>query len=536
MSVSHTTKKSSTKTSNKSKTHLKDVSALKKSLFAKGATEFEIKRAKDRYYLYSQTDTGNSERLANKCKDEFVYCTQVKGRWLYFNGQRWVKDHIHKLNFKGKAIITEMENEALLLEEDLKAKLLRHIIYSLSDKGRKAMISQAANEFDHVDLADFDKQPYLFNVQNGTIDLETQKLLPHDSKHYLMNIANVAYDKKARSLLWEKSILQMMEGKPERVKYLQKMIGYALSAATVEQCIFIFYGPGGNGKTSVIEPVYYMLGDYAKAASPSTLMIKPESNNGHNADIAALKGRRFVTAIETNKRQKFDEAILKQLTGDDFITASFKYGDPFDFKPQHKILLACNHLPIIEGVGHGIWRRIKPIPFNVKFEGKSDDKKLRDKLKQPQELSGILNWAIEGFRLWQLEGLNDPPEVIEAKTEYREQMDPLSDFLNRHLEKGPGYKEYTNHFWNRYDRWYAKWGNGIAKLHKGNRGDAMRERGYTMGKDRNNNFYIGLRLIDIDKVMVDGERDEYEYIEAQDKFPREMPRGHPKTYFQALIS
>lgn len=201
--------------------------------------------------------------------------------------------------------------------------------------------------------------------------------------------------------------------------------------------------------------VYFGLDDeyYEERAKfkASSLMVKQGGSSGHNEDIARLDGARLVTSSEPNEGVRLDEGLIKQLTGGDKVSASFKGGHMFDYKPKYKIWLATNHKPIIRGNDDGIWRRLPLIPFTVQIPLDKVDKTLKEKLMR--ELSGIMNWAVEGCLAWQREGLNPPADIQKATMEYRQEMDVIGSFIEQCCETGPGYSIGATELFKAYDKW-----------------------------------------------------------------------------------
>ncbi|EIJ0903701.1 DNA primase, partial [Listeria monocytogenes] len=208
--------------------------------------------------------------------------------------------------------------------------------------------------------------------------------------------------------------------------YIQKAVGYSLSGSTSEQVMFILFGNGRNGKSVFLDIINDIFGSYATNIQPQTIMVKQQSSNA-NSDIARLHGARFVTTTEPNEGVRLDEGLVKQLTGGDKVTARHLYKDEFEFTPEFKIWMATNHKPIIRGRDDGIWRRLHLVPFTVKIPDEKVDKQLKYKLRS--ELTGILNWAVEGFLKWQKEGLGMPKAVENASSEYKSEMDVITAFI-----------------------------------------------------------------------------------------------------------
>ncbi len=281
-----------------------------------------------------------------------------------------------------------------------------------------------------------------------------------------------------------------MGGDQELIKFLQEAVGYALTGDIREQVIFIFYGTGANGKSTFLVTIHSLLGDYAQQTPTETLLIK--RGNGIPNDVARLKGARFVNAAESENGKQLAEALVKQLTGGDKISARFLYGEFFEFDVTFKLFLAVNHKPTVRGNDHAIWRRIRLIPFNVTIPSEKQDKNLTKKLKA--ELPGILRWAVEGCLLWQKKGLEVPDQVKAATGEYRAEMDIIGDFIADCCKVAPKTKTPFKALYERYKDWCQK--NQEEPIGKKDFGRCLTERGFTPGKNRDlGRFREGIRLL-----------------------------------------
>jgi putative DNA primase/helicase len=235
----------------------------------------------------------------------------------------------------------------------------------------------------------------------------------------------VEYDKKADCPLWKQFMREIMDYKSDVISFVQTACGWALSGDNSEQTMFILFGTGANGKSTFLNTIMYLLGDYAIATPTETFMRKNGDQNTN--DIARLRGTRFVTTTEAEQGKRLSEPIIKQITGNDRMTARFLYGEYFNFVPTFKIFMATNHKPVIKGTDHGIWRRIKLIPFTTRIPDEKQDKELEDKLKA--EASGILNWLLEGMLRWKKERLQVPKSIQNATEDYRGEMDVIGNFV-----------------------------------------------------------------------------------------------------------
>ena len=380
--------------------------------------------------LYSFDDTGNAERIF----DNYGYCLKysyVDKRWLYYRDGKWNYDNIGEIYRVVDAALEIMKNENTLWVEheggmyydDFK----KHLKKTRSNNAKKAMIKELEH---HVPILpkNMDTDKMLVNCKNGIIDLAKGQLISHNAEKFMTKMLNVPFnDNVGEPVLWLNFLNDIFNNDRELIRYIQKASGYSLSGLTSEQCVFFLYGTGRNGKSTFLEIIRYIMGDYATNIQPETIMVKP-SGSSANSDIARLKGARLVTSVEPNEGMRINEGLLKQLTGDDIVTARKLYGDEFEFKPEFKLWMATNHKPIIRGTDTGIWRRIHIIPFTVSIPKEKVDKNLKYKLKA--ELPSILSWMAEGFRLWQSEGLDMPKVMKDAVDDYRHEMDVISAFTD----------------------------------------------------------------------------------------------------------
>jgi putative DNA primase/helicase len=270
---------------------------------------------------------------------------------------------------------------------------------------------------------------------------------------------------------------------------LQKVTGYALTGVTSEQALFLLYGTGANGKSTFLEVVRALSGVYARQAEFATFLART-SDTVRN-DLARLAGARFVTAVEAASGRRLDEALVKQLTGGDPITARFLFQEFFEFTPQFKLFLATNHKPVIRGTEHAIWRRIHLIPFEVTISLEQQDRTLPDKLRA--ELPGILAWAVEGCLAWQREGLSMPDKVQQATASYREEMDTFGLFLTDRCLQNATVSTTTEALYQAYCTWCRA--NGEYELSKNHFGMRLRDRGFTPTRLGNDRAWKGIALV-----------------------------------------
>jgi putative DNA primase/helicase len=216
-----------------------------------------------------------------------------------------------------------------------------------------------------------------------------------------------------------------MGGDLTMIAHLQRIAGMCLSGDIREQCLFIFYGTGANGKSVFLDTLAGLLGDYAGEAAPDLLVIRRSEE--HPCEVADLCGKRLVVASETEEGIRLKVQLIKRLTGNARIKARFMRQDYFEFSRTHKLILATNNRPVVREGTHAIKRRLWLIPFNVTIPESEQDKELIRKLTA--EWPGILAWAVRGCLAWECDGLTPPPAVSAATQSYLDEQDLLRDFL-----------------------------------------------------------------------------------------------------------
>jgi putative DNA primase/helicase len=367
------------------------------------------------------TDVWNAKMFHDNCGDSIRFCDALGG-WHVWDGSKWIKDHFQIVAL-AKNTVKRMYESAT---ESSDKALYRHAERTESENKLRSMVNLVR---DHAGVSlnsdDFDKNLYLINCINGTLDLETEKMTPHLPINHITKQIQLAYNPAATCPTWTKFIESIFMGNAETIRFVHKAVGYSLSGSIAEQCMFILYGVGSNGKSTFLETISKVFGDYSMTTLAATIMEK--QNNGIPNDVARLKGARFVNALETDENKKLAESVIKTLTGGDKIVARFLNKEFFEFHATFKLFLATNHKPRISGTDNGIWRRIRYIPFNKIIAPEERDKSLPEKLLAEQE--GILAWAVKGFKLWQAEGLGSCPEIDEATREYREESDILQEYI-----------------------------------------------------------------------------------------------------------
>jgi len=456
------------------------------------------------------TDLGNAQRLVASYGSEIRYCTDWN-RWLVWDGRRWIKDDnisSRVMQYAKKSIIALYEHAKNITDWEELADYLKTLSRFESKPRLKAMVELAQTEPGMpITAQELDKDKWLLNCLNGTIDLRLGKLRPHRCEDLITKLVPVEYDPDASAPTWDAFLDRIMAGTKELITFLKLIVGYSLTGETNEQCFFILCGTGANGKSTFLQAISRMLADYARKTPTDTLLAKKDQGGPSN-DLARLCGARFVTAEETDIGRRIAESLIKQLTGGDTMTARFLYSEHFEFEPTFKLFLATNHRPLIKGADYAIWRRVKLIPFDVTIPENERDRDLPGKLQQ--ELPGILKWAVDGCLEWQKIGLKTPEKVDSATQDYRAEMDVLGDFLRDCCVKAPHAWVFFKDLYQVYEEWCGR--NGERPVTKRTLGCQLRDRGFikdqgTHGANKGQVRWRGLGLIDgpyaVDEPRVD---------------------------------
>ena len=408
---------------------------------------------------YAMTDLGNAERLTFYHGEKFRWDVALKA-WRDFDGKRWTVDRSMRVNALAATTARYIRKEAAAAppakngETDLGQKLFQHAVRSESRDRLSAMIDVAKACPGVAVAADsWDADPMLLNVNNGTIDLRTGELSPHNRNDMITKLAPVDYIKGHTDTRLDYFLKSTTGGDSGLIEFLQTFAGYVLTGNTSEEKLAIVYGPEATGKSTFLDMIQQALGDYARTVTSDLLTKKRDGNSGGaTPELASLAGARLVAASEMEQGREIAEALVKNMTGGEMITARHLYGAPFSYRPQFKPVLALNHCPRVSAEDGAMWRRILRIGFDYTVPADERDKTLKPYLRDPDGGGrAVLAWAVEGCLRWQRDGLTIPEAVRKSTAAYRQESDPLAAFVEDSLSFNPSAWTSWHEIWEAYN-------------------------------------------------------------------------------------
>lgn len=408
---------------------------------------------------YRGTDDANAGLLLSQHGNDIRYCPTWE-KWLTWTGTHWAIDTRLDIERRGATVppairaeaarvtrtraavlarLAEMQNVFPLPAEyrglqdkqealEMRAEKLLSIAKQLEGHNKRTAMLSATRHRVVVTHTELDGKPLLLNCANGTVDLATGALRPHDRADLLAHDTGIHYDPRATAPTWQAFLQSTFAGDAELIEFVQRAVGYSLTGDVREQVLLICHGVGSNGKSVFLNILRKLLGSLAWQAAPDLLMS--DGKNRHPTEQADLFGKRAVVCQETGEGRRFNETLVKQLTGGDAVTARRMREDFWSFQPTHKLWLSTNHKPEIRGTDYAIWRRIRLIPFSVQFTDTGPARKDPEmEARLASELPGILAWAVEGCRAWLRDGLRTPAAVMAATEGYQQEMDVLAAWM-----------------------------------------------------------------------------------------------------------
>lgn len=401
---------------------------------------------------FNLTDSGNAEYFAVRHGRDVRY-DHRRERWLLWRRHRWQPDADAEIRRLAKSAMRQRFKDAAVLDDpDARSRTAKWAIGSESRSRLDAVLYLAQAESPIADAGErWDAEPWLLCVPNGVIDLRTGELRPGRRDDRITMSAAVPFDPAATCPRWLRFLEEIFNSEQAVISFVHQAVGYSLTGDTTEQCLFLCYGTGANGKGTFTNTLADALGDYTYAMPFSTVELNQRSAIPN--DLAALVGRRLVVASETTDGARLNEPRVKALTGCDPITARFLHAEFFTFRPVAKFWLSVNHKPIVRDDSHGFWRRMRLIPFTQTFDLNPT---LADELRV--EAPGILAWAVRGCLAWRQQRLNPPAVVLDATCDYKRDSDPLAGFLGEACELEAATEVGATDLYRHYLRWAERHG------------------------------------------------------------------------------
>lgn len=419
--------------------------------FIKTPSSDTSSKSKDKILHFD--DTGNADLFVELFGNDIRY-NYVRSKWLVYQNTHWifVNDDDYIGHLIDQMLIHMEQNILPTYNGDNKEEYIKHLKRTRSLKGRENMLKISRHKLS-IQPKDIDKDKYLFNVNNGTLDLRKCVLSPHKRENYITNIANVYFDKNAQCSLWKKVVADAMCHDKQLIAYIQRVLGYCLIGTNPEECFFIFYGnTTRNGKSTILETLNYLMGDgYAVSVAPTTLVER--NIQGANPELLAIKGARLLSCGELRADSMLNDTLFKMITGNDTISARALYGDVETFRCGAKLIANANGLPPMRNNDMIKSNRIQIIPFNHHLKENERIKDLKERLREPQELSGILNWLLQGYKEYLHIGLAPPPIVINTIKEYQHDNDRIQLFFEECLHKVDGENTPISKIYPTYKYW-----------------------------------------------------------------------------------
>lgn len=453
----------------------------------------------DLSYSTHFTDLGNLDYFLALFGDLVRY-DSTRGRWYFWQEHFWEEDDVEHLQDLIMRSIRHRYKAASEIHDEKFREATRGWAIKSESEGRTSALRRLLQRSGRVVLParKWDVDPNLFAVANGVLHLDTGSFVDGTPEQLIHQHSRVVYDPAARAPRFEKFLDEIFEGDSDLIYYMQRALGYSLTGLNTEQLLFFCHGAGSNGKSVLFAVLADILGSYG-VSIPSATFTRNVMNTQTN-DLAMMQGKRFVMAAESLSATKMDEQKLKKISGGDELTVRFLHHEFFSFRPIAKVWLFLNHMPMFDDDSYSFWRRVRLIPFQRTFKGEDIDYQLIPKLQS--ELPGILNWLVDGARLWYEEGLKVTPESVTLATEdVRQGNNRLVDFLAEWCEEKDDYSEKASTLYTAYIRW--------AEFRNFQRRDIMSQNAfgrlitdkYKKIRTQEGNYYQGITLKVEHKVL-----------------------------------
>jgi putative DNA primase/helicase len=441
---------------------------------------------------YSADDDGNADAFIAAYGKDFLFCKAYG--WLWWSCTHWESDLAEQKLFekitevlkRRRVAGVQAEKEAVVKCSKPNSSTINNAI-SLLEKKLEVLVGT------------FDQKASVVNCQNGVLNLRTGQLTPHHPEQRFTYCIPTEYDPAARSQIWENFIKSVVGGGPTVLDYLQQALGYTLSGHTTEECLFYLYGPSRSGKGTLTEVLMTLMGRPLSAEADFQTFTARRDGDSNNFDLAPLKPARVVFASESERYQRLNPAKIKQLTGGNMVYCCFKHREHFNYRPQYKLWLSSNW-PVNGDVDDdALWGRVRVIEFPNSYLGR-EDKLLKIKLKQPENLKAAFAWLVQGAIKWfnAPNGLETPAEVKKSTQRQRDEADFVQTWLDENCEQDMTAWESNADVYANYDRWCKS--NGVEAKQMRNLSASLKTKGYSIGVLNRRNGAVtrgvsGLRII-----------------------------------------
>jgi len=451
-----------------------------------------LSKSKEEALGLSTDDMGNADYFLH-IFGKYVLYDNERREFYYWTGRLWRKDQEMRVQLWIQISMErrrEIIHKALKKNPDIKnaGLLQRHAQRCCNQHGINSVLELIKSRIGKK-VSDYNRNKHLVNVLNGTIDLRTKTLSPHNKEDYITMMIPVVYDPNSESELF-KEFLEKTFQSNELIHYVKKMFGSFLSGETKEQSLYFAYGNGANGKSTLLSLVRYIMNDYATVI-PAKVLTGVDRGSAPTPELAELPHKRLVCCSELNCNDMLNEGKIKIMSSGDTLPARPMFGHPFRFEPEFKLVIDTNYLPDINGTDWGIWRRINIIPFNYTVPKKEINVNLLEDLKKHSK--AVLAWMIEGAELYYKEGLEAPGEIQNSNKEYRKSQDTLGQFLTCCVEKCDGSEVRARDFYHAYINYCSE--NFLKPISETKFGRDLSVKGCKRGKDRISRKYVDIRLI-----------------------------------------
>jgi P4 family phage/plasmid primase-like protien len=409
-------------------------------------------------------DVGNADRLLRYGRGDYGYVA-VARRWTVYDGARWpvedreqedIRKQAHEMVRALKHQIVDAQSKQTPDEQEAWLKFAGATL----DSARISHMLREAQPYATLRIADLDRDSLLVNFLNGTLEAGSGQLREHRREDYITAVIPYDYNPKARCPRWDQFVRETFGGDRQVIEFSQRALGYSLTGTTSEKCIFLANGETNTGKTTLLATIRALMADYAGQIKVESLMKERKGPLDANAqaDLADLRGKRFVMTSETGQGQRLREELVKLLSqGQSKYKAVRKYENPFEFPETWKIWMDCNHLPVVRGTDEAIWQRLIVVPFRHAVAKKKQNQKLSQQLVAT-EAEGILAWMVTGLKSWMSGGLGLPANMRREQKEWRQESDDLNQWVEERCVKNPSAKTRSTELYSSYKMWRATCG------------------------------------------------------------------------------